>query len=270
MPSLFRRLKIFLCHASDDKNFVQTLYYRLSNDELDVWLDNEKLLPGQKWEQEIPKAVKEADVVIICISKASVTKEGYFQKEIRFALDVANEKPEGTVYLIPVKLENCEVPNSLKEWQWVDLSSDRKLIDKAGYTKLLKSLAIRAKNVSAIIPNVLLHNDQDDNYGYETRVVEYKFADVILNIITRQVIRGKRIIKLSRTEFQLLQLFMENPKQVLKRSFILENVWGNSAQNESNIVEVYIRYLRDKLELEGESRIISTVRGLGYILREHN
>jgi hypothetical protein len=68
-------------------------------DGIDAWLDDENLLPGQKWEMEIPKAVKNADAVIICLSKSSITKEGYVQKEIKFALDFATEKPENTIYL---------------------------------------------------------------------------------------------------------------------------------------------------------------------------
>jgi len=269
MAQLSKKLKVFLCHASDDKEFVQTLYYRLANDGLDVWLDTEKLLPGQKWEQEIPKAVKDADAVIVCISKTSVTKEGYVQKEIKFALDFANEKPEDTIYLIPAKLENCEMPTPLKGWQWVDLSSDRASLDEAEYTKLLKSLSVRAENVGAIPPSTSFGKKQYPNYEGETKVVDHRFADLILNLVTRQVTRGDRPISLSKTEFQLLQLFMENPRQVLNQKFILERVWGNSIQNESNIVEVYIRYLREKLEAEGEARIIHTVRGWGYVLREH-
>ena len=90
-----RSLKVFLCHASGDKPTVRRLYKRLVMDGLDAWLDQEKLLPGQDWRLEIPKAVREADVVVICLSNKSITKEGYIQKEIKFALDIADEKPEG-------------------------------------------------------------------------------------------------------------------------------------------------------------------------------
>ncbi len=106
MNEISRNLKVFLCHASTDKSIVRTLYYRLIGGGIDVWLDDEKLLPGQKWEIEIPNAVKDSDIVIVCLSKSSITKEGYVQKEIRYALDYASEKPENAIYLIPAKLED--------------------------------------------------------------------------------------------------------------------------------------------------------------------
>ena len=100
MPSN-RKLKVFLCHSKEDKAKVRRLYHRLSNDGFDAWLDDEKLMPGQEWEIEISKAVQAADIVIVCLSNNSVTKAGYIQREIRMALDIADEQPEGTVFLIP-------------------------------------------------------------------------------------------------------------------------------------------------------------------------
>ena len=82
-----RSLKVFLCHASDDKPKVRDFYSRLTNDGIDAWLDKEKLLPGQNWKIEIPKAVIDSDVVIVCLSAHSLNKEGFVQKEIKLALD---------------------------------------------------------------------------------------------------------------------------------------------------------------------------------------
>ena len=113
-------LKVFLCHASSDKPAVRELYRRLCADGFAPWLDEEDLLPGQDWQYEIPKAVRQSDVVIVCLSRSPATK-GYVQKEIKFALDAADEKPEGTIFLIPLKLEECDVPDRLSRWQWVNL-----------------------------------------------------------------------------------------------------------------------------------------------------
>jgi hypothetical protein len=77
-------------------------------------------LPGQDWDREIRRAVERADVVIVCLSNRS-EKRGYVQKEIRKALDVADEQPEGSIFLIPVKLTECSVPDRLRKWHWVDL-----------------------------------------------------------------------------------------------------------------------------------------------------
>lgn len=138
-----RRLKIFLCHASEDKVPVRKLYKRLTKDNFDVWFDEEKLLPGQQWDLEIKKAVRESDIIIICLSKNSINKEGYIQKEIRAALDVADEKPDGAIFLIPARLEDCNVPSRLSMWQWVDIYQERE------YEKLLRSLQVRADVIEA-------------------------------------------------------------------------------------------------------------------------
>ena len=84
------------------------------------WLDEENLLPGQDWQREIPRAVRQSDAVIVCLSRGSINRAGYVQKEIKFALDVANEQPEDTIFLIPLKLEECEMPERLSRWQWVE------------------------------------------------------------------------------------------------------------------------------------------------------
>ena len=94
------------------------------------------------------------------------------------------------------------------------------------------------------------------------------FADLTLDPVTRDVARGERAISLTRTEFALLELFMQRPKRVLERSFILEEVWGFDFPTTANSLEVYVGYVRRKLEAEGEDRLLHTVRGVGYVLRE--
>jgi two-component system, OmpR family, response regulator MprA len=97
---------------------------------------------------------------------------------------------------------------------------------------------------------------------------QLKFSDLALDLGTREVFRGDRPIQLTRTEFNLLELFMRHPRQVLERSQILEEVWGYDFPTTANSLEVYVGYLRRKLEAEGEPRLIHTVRGVGYSLRE--
>src|SRR5947209_7913779 len=94
------------------------------------------------------------------------------------------------------------------------------------------------------------------------------FADLSLDPVTREVSRGERSISLTRTEFSLLEMLMANPRRVLTRSRILEEVWGYDFPTSGNALEVYIGYLRRKTEAEGELRLIHTVRGVGYVLRE--
>ena len=94
------------------------------------------------------------------------------------------------------------------------------------------------------------------------------FGDLSLDPATREVHRGKRSISLTRTEFALLEMLMANPRRVLTRSRILEEVWGFDFPTSGNALEVYVGYLRRKTEAEGEPRLIHTVRGVGYVLRE--
>jgi hypothetical protein len=134
----FERLRVFLCHSTGDKKAVRELYARLTADGFLPWLDEKDLLPGQDWELEITLAVQKSDVVVVCLSVASVTKKGFANREIKFALDVADLQPEGTIYLIPLRLEPCIVPQRLSKWHWVDY------FDANGYPNLVRSLQFRS------------------------------------------------------------------------------------------------------------------------------
>ncbi len=94
------------------------------------------------------------------------------------------------------------------------------------------------------------------------------FADLSMDVASRDVTRGGRPIELTRTEFTLLEMFLRRPRRVLDRSFILEEVWGFDFPTSANSLEVYVGYLRRKTEAEGEPRLIQTVRGVGYVLKE--
>jgi two-component system response regulator MprA len=94
------------------------------------------------------------------------------------------------------------------------------------------------------------------------------FSDLSMDVATREVRRGDRQIELTRTEFTLLEMFLRRPRRVLERSFILEEVWGYDFPTTANSLEVYVGYLRRKTEADGEPRLIHTVRGVGYVLKE--
>ncbi len=104
--------------------------------------------------------------------------------------------------------------------------------------------------------------------GHERGEEQLRFGDITLDPATREVRRGERYVELTRTEFNLLELFLRNPRQVLTRSLIFERVWGYDFGPTSNALDVYIGYLRRKTEAGGEPRLIQTVRGVGYALRE--
>ncbi|MEW8626868.1 MAG: toll/interleukin-1 receptor domain-containing protein [Candidatus Thiodiazotropha sp.] len=148
-----RQLRVFLSHTSGDKPAVRHLSAQLQESDIDVWLDEEKLLPGQDWKTEITIAVQRSDAVVIVLSQNSITKEGYFHREIRLALEVAEEKPDGTIFIIPARIDSSPVPRQLSRWQWVDLAPN----NTDGLTRLLEALAERARGIDSVtVPNASL------------------------------------------------------------------------------------------------------------------
>jgi hypothetical protein len=126
--------KIFICYASEDRPFVIKIYNRLKKDGFDPWIDFDKLIPGQEWVIEIRKAIRNSDYVIVCLSEMSIDKSGFVQKEIKIALDITDEQPEGKIFLIPLKLRECSVPERLNHLMWVNY------FEKLGHIKLLYAL----------------------------------------------------------------------------------------------------------------------------------
>ncbi len=120
------------------------------------------------------------------------------------------------------------------------------------------ALAELLARLRALLRRVVPEGDADE-------VLE--FADLTMDIATREVRRGTRLIELTRTEFTLLEMFLRRPRRVLERSFILEEVWGYDFPTTANSLEVYVGYLRRKTEAESEPRLIHTVRGVGYVLK---
>jgi len=139
--ALQQRLSIFLCHGSEDKSKVRELHKRLKLDGFRPWLDSEDLVPGDDWETAIRIAVRKSDIVLVCLSKSSTSKIGFVNKEIKYALDAADERPEGDRYLIPGLLEPCDVPNRISPWHWV------RLYEVDGYDKLVAALRSRASAI---------------------------------------------------------------------------------------------------------------------------
>ncbi len=98
------------------------------------WLDEENILPGQDWHQEVKKAIENSLLVLVCLSNKSISTTGSVQKEIKYALDIADEHPFGDIFLVPARLENCIVPRQLKKYHWVDLFEEK------GFDKLLSTI----------------------------------------------------------------------------------------------------------------------------------
>lgn len=141
-------IKIFLSHASEDKELVLKIYHSLKKEGFKPWLDKEDLLIGQEWNLVIPKEIRESDYVMVFLSKHSVSKRGYVQKEFKLVLDVLDTIPEGKVFVIPVKIDDCEIPDAFAKFHWINLSEEGAL------EKIIKSLkkhsSILSKKPSAL------------------------------------------------------------------------------------------------------------------------
>lgn len=135
--------------------------------------------------------------------------------------------------------------------QGLDAGADDYLVKPFSFQELLARIrALFRRNAPASRPDIL------------------RFADLTLDTGTRRAQRGARMIDLTAKEYELLELFLRNPRQVLTRDVIFDRVWDYDFGGASNIIEVYVRYLRQKSEASAEARLIHTVRGVGYVLRE--
>ena len=134
-----RLLRVFLAQAKEDKPSVRQLYERLRQSGVDPWLDEAKLIAGQKWRSEISNAIRATDVSVACLSQTAGSKIGYVNREFKEALELADEQPQGKIFLIPPKLQECEVPDRFREIHWVDY------FKPDGFRSLMKALAVLAK-----------------------------------------------------------------------------------------------------------------------------
>ncbi len=146
--------RIFLAHAKEDKPQIRQLYADLKGRGFEPWLDEKDLVPGRLWREEIPKAIRGAGVFLACLSSRSVEKIGYVQNEFRQALSAYAERPPGSIYLVPVRLDDCQVPDlqipdrglSLRDIHWADLWQED------GLDRLISALpeALRAGAVDEV------------------------------------------------------------------------------------------------------------------------
>lgn len=131
-----RKPQIFLSYAREDLDRVKKVYSALTEAGFDAWLDVARLLPGQNWKQEIHKAIKQSDLVIIFLSHVSVAKRGFLQRELKESLKLQEEKLETDIYVVPVRLDDCKVPESLSRLHWVDVFTNE------GWDRLLAAIKV--------------------------------------------------------------------------------------------------------------------------------
>jgi len=132
--TLTKQLQVFLLYSRGDRQAVRRLYSRMVKAGAKAWLDEKNILPGQDWQAEIRKAIYRSDIVIVCLSRQFNKQGGYRHEELRIALEKANSLPGEQIFIIPVRLEECDMPEPLCRWQRIDLFT------ADGYKKLLNVL----------------------------------------------------------------------------------------------------------------------------------
>jgi len=168
-----RRTKVFVCYANEDMSNANKLYDQLIDDGFDVWFDEINLLPGQNREIETEKAMRESDAILLCFSILSTAKEGYVHREYKRAMKIQELKPEGMIFVIPVRLDkNCDPPFFVQELRYADYPEH--------YDLLVTSLQTRSKNPAQEIENSQLQQSIENTIDVIDVIDEFKQAQVVL------------------------------------------------------------------------------------------
>ena len=140
--------QIFLSYVREDKEKVEKLYQKLSDEGFKPWMAKKDIFPGEQWEFRIPQAIRRSDFFLVCLSASSIDERGWIQREIKQALDIWQEKLDSDIYLIPVRLEDCEVPESLRKFHWVNL------FEEDGWTRLVEAIQEGMKRRLKQVPHL--------------------------------------------------------------------------------------------------------------------
>jgi len=169
--------QIFLCYAHQDEAKVKALYQILKDAGFKPWMDTFDLIGGEKWQSVIQQTIPNSDFFIACLSKNSISKRGFLQRELSIALEALRERLENDIYIIPVRLEECDVPESLSLFQWVDYFRED------GWERLVKSIHKGMDRLGIIKPVRLRSQPTDHLVQYQAvkMLIEKKFYDERMN-----------------------------------------------------------------------------------------
>ena len=149
--------QVFLSYAREYAEEVEDLYQKLSAAGFKPWMDTKDLLPGERWRSSIQKAIRHSDFFLVCLSANSIDKRGWIQREIKQALDIWQEMLDSDIFLIPVRLEDCEVPESLCDFHWVNL------FEANGWTQLVKAIQVGMERRTEVIKPIAQESTSTQN-----------------------------------------------------------------------------------------------------------
>jgi hypothetical protein len=193
--------KIFISYAKEDLAFAEKLYNYLEENGFKPWIDKKGILPGQNWDFVIKKALREANYIILLLSDTSVQKRGYVQREFKIALDYVEEKLEDDIYIIPLKINNCEVPEKLSRFQWIEYDESLtsfELILRSLNLQRKKYIEYEKKQIAA--KETFAYDEYDNQYEYgnstkfviQTKHIQFKDESNTNLLELNSIIRGKQ------------------------------------------------------------------------------
>lgn len=219
-----RPLKVFLSYSSRDKKVVRELSKRLINEGwIDTWQDEKNLLPGQDWRVKIEEAVENSDIVIVCLSENSITDGGFVQKELRYAREIALEKPDDSIFIIPLRFNDVEVPRGLRFYQWVDYFGNKR---DSSYQALINSLRTRYKQKIKVENDYLTYKERAEEIREK---LEKEKAEKIR--LEKEKLEKEKLEK-ERAELRELETFRERLTREKAEREIVEKLAIEKAERE--------------------------------------
>lgn len=232
---------VFLMYSSPDKAMVEAIHTKLLEVGVESWMDTKRIIAGDDWEKEIMTAIRNSSLVLIFLSNSSITRLSYFQKEIRYALDRASEMPVGELFIIPVKLDNCPIPDVLKKYQFVDFSKSK----EKGWKALIQSINTKQKRLKLpLSPKIKFDINSNTEQEIETNDNEIKINKFSPNIIntaktTNDIINNifniannllsypsSDIERIAASQIQLLTSYYSLVLTQAQRSFTWALIWA--------------------------------------------
>ncbi|NLI71215.1 MAG: TIR domain-containing protein [Bacteroidales bacterium] len=192
--------KIFISYAKEDFAYAEKLYNYLEENDFKPWIDKKGILPGQNWDFVIKKALREANYIILLLSDTSVQKRGYVQREFKTALDYVEEKLEDDIYIIPLKINNCEIPEKLSRFQWIEYEplTSFELILRSLNLQREKYIEYERKQIAA--KETFAYEEYNNEYEYgnstkfviQTKHIQFKDESNTNLLELNSIIRGKQ------------------------------------------------------------------------------
>lgn len=247
--------KIFISHAKEDYNFAETIFNELKERGYSPWLDKKKLKVGSNWDLEIKKNLKDSDFIILLLSSTSVKKRGYIQKEFKYALEYSENKLDDDIYIIPILIDECEVPFHLQKFQWTKIETDyiENIIDSIEHQRklYLEDLPKEEIEFNDIISEMSISLDIEppikidyectlpvfrDNKYFQSSLINSKILNIGFEIIsdTRKMLEDDYFkVRLKETPFYLYISYniQEINKNFLSLSINVENYFGTAHPN---------------------------------------